>query len=183
MPVEGVLSVMGKTLVKSFKVDEEQYERWEDFLEESIEVESFSQLVRLAVHTYVEGDSDPATDDFVDARDDETGEILEELRSLRSEHQENIEDLRRLQETAQSDNSRPLKLALLNIIPKKPIELDHEQIMDFSNWAMTTAEVGEIIDVPKWSAEMILSDLSKEYGQLEQIQHEDDGTKYWYLRS
>ena len=174
---------MGKTLVKSFKIDEEQYERWEDFLEESIEVESFSQLVRLAVHTYVEGDSDPATDGIVDGRDDETGEILEELRILRAEHQQNIEDLHRLQESAQSDNSRPLKLALLNIIPKMPDQLNEVQIADPSNWAVTTAEIGQIIDVPKWSAEMILSDLSEEYGQLEQIQHEDDGTKYWYLRS
>jgi len=135
------------------------------------------------VHTCDEGDSNTATDHNLNAQDDETGEILEELRTLRSEHQQNIEDLRRLPESAQSNNSRLLKSVLLNIIPKMPDELNEVQIADPSNWAMTTAEVGHFIDIPKWSAEMILSDLSRKYGQLEQIQHEDDGTKYWYLES
>jgi len=49
LSIKVVCIVIGITLTENFKVDEEQYERWEEFLDGSVGVESFSHLVRVAL--------------------------------------------------------------------------------------------------------------------------------------
>jgi hypothetical protein len=174
---------MGKTLTKSFKLDEEQYERWEEFINESVEVESFSQLVRLAVSAYVAGDKarDPRTMDK--AREDTSAELLQRMNELQNEFDRERHKLEMQNERIISELRKPLKLAILDILPQQPSETKGESRHDIMEWAITEQELSSKLEESKGRIRGILSELKSEFGQVGRYQSDESDEIYWYLRS
>ena len=173
---------MGKTLTKSFKVDEEQYELWEEFLHESIEVESFSHLVRLALSAYVSEETTPSSAAPRKAEERINAEILQEIRDLRLKYEALQSELEHQNEEYVAALKKRLNMSLIDIVPERPNDSREGALERISDWAISETELSSKLDESREETRRLLSDLASTYGAVERYRPDGSDENYWYIQ-
>jgi hypothetical protein len=149
---------MGDKKVKTVKVPEAQAEKWENYADETPEVDSVSHLIRLSVQKEISGEYD------VEKRrgggsDGESagasGEILTHLRQIQTAIGDVEERVSALEETESAEASYSLQKAIYAVLsesraPKGMAEEDyrtHDDVLSARELAQKLdADVGEVDD-------------------------------------
>ena len=173
---------MSSTLTKSFKIDEEQYARWERFMDDSVENASLSQLVRVAVHAYIRGETQPTEQPIRAQKDERQAELLEELRQMKAGYQQINKEMRGQLRYVSGHHWKTLKLALLEMLPEPP-DTEDDPMERVSSWAVSEQHLAKRLDSSERRIDAMLSELRSEYGQVERVTLEDSGVNYWYVRA
>lgn len=151
-------------------------------MQESVEIASLSQLVRVAVHAYIRGETKPAEQPTTAQQNGREAEVLEELRQMKAEFQRREREMRGLVQHVSGHHWKTLKLALLEMLPEPP-DTEDDPMERVSSWAVSEQHLAKRLDSSERRIDAMLSELRSEYGQVERVTLEDSGVNYWYVRA
>ncbi|WP_254272426.1 hypothetical protein [Haloarcula marina] len=180
---------MSDKKVKTVKVPEARAEEWEEYADETPEVDSVSHLIRLSVQKEISGKYDVEQRRAPDENAGMSGEVLTHLQKIQTSIEDVEGRLSALEEVESEEAGYDLKKAVFEVLPPTPDEAvtattEPEIPASAPNFpedteAMTAQEVAQKLGAEVNDVQDTLKDLAENTGQVFRSDTNHDGRHYW----
>jgi hypothetical protein len=179
---------MGKSVTKTVKVSESKAAEWNEYVEETAEVDSVSHLIRLSVQKEMNNSHKRTESPSAKRQTDVSGEVLTNLRQIQTGLSDLEERMSALEAMEQSEESYSLKKAVWELLPEEP-----EQVVDgeippvygdgaegLDSLDVTTAhEIAQKLGAEVSDVQNTLDELVESTGQVQASDENHSGNHYW----
>jgi len=183
---------------KTVKVPDDTAEEWDEYVDETPEVDSVSHLIRLSVLKEMNDESDVETLRIDDGSRELSGEVLTSLRKIETAIGDIEERLTALEDVETAEANYDIQKASYNFLPTPPESAyvpEPEgkgsyvwEDADFDEWAVTAEETARKLGAEEEEVKDALDQLQETTGQVQSVTQgserfdigdSDSKTYYW----
>nr|WP_231587986.1 type II toxin-antitoxin system PemK/MazF family toxin [Halostagnicola sp. A56] len=173
---------------ETVKVPDSTADKWDEYVEDTPEVDSVSHLIRLSVKNQIDGRTEIDRQQAPDSTDGAfSGEVLTTLQGIQTGIDDLEDRLTALEEVESAEASYDLQKAIYEILPAdselphpigvvdeipKPEDPDELDVM-------TPQEVAQKLGANMGEVEDTLKELAETTGQVQRSDTNHDGNHYW----